>query len=241
MARVIFNDVQIKYNLASISRNRLLPSLRGRNLDVDEKIALNSINLDIIEGQFVGLLGHNGSGKTTFLKTIAGILRPTSGKISISGSVGSLFSNIPFINPNLSPRENIVQYGEYNDLDASRIKSLTEELEEFTELGEYFNQPLVFGSSGMRTRFQFGLLTSVQYDILVVDEGIGAGDQYFVKKAEKRLQDLYSRASILVLASHSMDLIETFCNRGLVMENGAIIFDGDSESAVSTYTGRHNR
>ncbi|CAI8280964.1 MAG: Teichoic acids export ATP-binding protein TagH [Bacteroidetes bacterium MED-G17] len=112
---------------------------------------------------------------------------------------------------------------------------LFEDLEDFTELGEYFDQPLIFGSTGMQARFNFGLLTSSPKDILVVDEGIGAGDQFFQVKAEVRLKKLYSEASILLMASHSDDLILKFCNRAIWMENGEIRKDGPAETVLTSY------
>ena len=116
-----------------------------------------------------------------------------------------------------------------------RTEELVQDLESFTELGEYFDQPLFFGSAGMITRFNFGLLTSEPKDILVIDEGIGAGDQFFREKAEARLDNLYSKASILVIASHSKDLISRFCNRALVLDSGALEFDGSCEAAYTEY------
>ena len=235
MVGVKLIDVIVEYELLSSSRNRFFPSLTSKQKVGGTKRALNSMSLEVMDGQRLGLLGPNGSGKTTLLKLVAGILRPSSGQAIINGTVGSLFSSIPFINNNLSPRENILQYGEFTGLSRGQKASLVEDIEEFAELGEYFDQPLFYGSAGMIARFQFGLLTSKPKDILIVDEGIGAGDQFFVKKAEKRLKDLYSKASILIMASHSTDLLTTFCDRAVILEQGLIVHDNDCVSAVREY------
>lgn len=235
MVSVAFSDVYVDYQLASSSRNKFFPSLFHKRPSAPIKSALNGINVNIEKGDFVGLVGRNGSGKTTFLKLIAEILRPSSGNIEINGTVGSLFSAVPFINYNLSPKENIIQYCQLTGLSRAKTEKLTLDIEEFTELGEYFEQPLFFGSAGMITRFNFALLTSEPKDILVIDEGIGAGDQFFQKKAEMRLGALYEKASILVMASHSTEMIERFCNKCLIIDQGKIELSGDVGEVMQIY------
>ena len=235
MAQVSLKKVTVEYDLTGSSRNKLFPSLRKKNSGSPVKVALNSVDLSVTDGDVVGLLGKNGSGKTTLLKVISKILRPITGSIEISGNVGSLFTKIPFINPNLSPRENILQYGEFQSLLTPEIKKLTEDVEEFADIGEYFDQPLMFGSQGMRARFQFGLLTAEPRDILAIDEGIGAGDKFFIEKAKKRLGQLYERASIVFIASHSESLLKSLCNRGVIMDNGLLVYNGSCEEAIAKY------
>ena len=239
MAQVSLKKVTVEYDLTGSSRNKLFPSLRKKSSGYPIKSALNSIDLSVSDGEVVGLIGKNGSGKTTLLKVISKILRPINGSIKISGDVGSLFTKTPFINPNLSPRENILQYGEFRGLHVSEIKKLNEDIEDFADIGEYFDQPLMFGSQGMKARFQFGLLTAEPKDILAIDEGIGAGDRFFVEKAKKRLSKLYERASIIFIASHSDPLLKSLCNRGIIMENGSLIFDGNCAEAVEKYSRRN--
>lgn len=227
--------MSVEYNLTTGSRHKFFPSFFEQIYEPRSQYALNDISLHICKNQRIGLIGPNGAGKTTILKVVAGILRPTHGQISVKGTVGSLFTNIPFINSNISPRENIIQYSEFRGFSHTKQKMLIEELREFMDIGKYFDQPLHFGSAGMQTRFHFGLLTSEPKDILIIDEGIGAGDQFFMEKAERRLDAIYKTASIVILASHSNSLIKKFCERALILQDGKIAFDGDVDHALDRY------
>lgn len=234
MAYIDLKNVSVEYDLISHSRGKLFPSFFEKKAPATSKFALNEVNLKF-KKQRIGLLGRNGSGKTTLLKVVSGILRPSSGNILTNGTIGSLFTGIPFINTNLSPRENIINYCEFSGYDEEYTQECIADIESFTELGDYFDQPLSFFSSGMQTRFHFALLTSEAKDILVIDEGIGAGDQFFMEKAQGRLDHLYSQASIVLMASHSPALIEKFCDRVLILHDGQIAFDDNTENALEVY------
>lgn len=240
MPSVKLDNVSVNYNLYLLSRNKLFPSIgqlfsKKPKGSTFVKSALKSVTFEIKERQRVGLIGHNGAGKSTLLRVVSGILKPSNGNAIVDGTIGALFAGLNFVNPNLSPRENLQHFSELNSLTNAQKRLLFEDLEDFTELGEYFDQPLIFGSTGMQARFNFGLLTSSPKDILVVDEGIGAGDQFFQVKAEARLRKLYAKASILVMASHSDDLISKFCNRVIWMEDGEIRKDGKTETVLTSY------
>jgi ABC-type polysaccharide/polyol phosphate transport system ATPase subunit len=237
---VRLESITVSYNLSRKSRNLFFPSFREKRKPnvVNRKSALDNFSLTIAKGSRLGLVGKNGSGKTTLLKVLAGILRPTSGSVKIEGSIGALFTGLPFVNPNLSPRENIIQYCELNQSSKTQKENLIEDIFTFTELGQYFDQPLIFGSAGMITRFNFGMMTSETKDILIIDEGIGAGDQFFKEKAEKRLGEFYNRASILVMASHSNDFIEGFCDNAIELEGGKLVFAGKATETIANYNSK---
>ena len=187
--------------------------------------ALNDVNLDIRKGERVGLVGHNGSGKTTLLRVLSGVYSPVRGQLTLEGRVASLLDVSMGMDPDASGYENIYLRGIMDGLSPSSVRSKIVEIAEFTELGDYLHLPLRTYSSGMGLRLAFGISTSVEADILIMDEWLSVGDADFSKKAEARLDYLVSKASILVIASHSPDLIDRLCNRKVHLEHGCVISD----------------
>lgn len=187
--------------------------------------ALNDIDLDIREGDRVGLEGHNGSGKTTLLRVLSGVYAPVRGQLSMQGRVVSLLDVSMGMDPDASGYENIYLRGIMDGLKPAHIRSKVDEIAHFTGLGDYLNFPFRTYSSGMQLRLAFAISTSVDADILIMDEWLSVGDAEFSAKAAARLDTLVSKASILILASHSPDLIARVCNRKIHLEHGSIIGD----------------
>ncbi|WP_033576717.1 ABC transporter ATP-binding protein [Dickeya chrysanthemi] len=187
--------------------------------------ALNDLNFDIHEGERVALTGHNGSGKTTLLRVLSGVYAPVYGKLSIRGRTASLLDVSMGIDPDASGFENIYLRGIMDGLKPERIRSKIDEIADFTELGDYLNLPVRTYSSGMQVRLAFAISTSIDAEILIMDEWLSVGDAEFSAKAAARLDELVNKASILVLASHSPDLINKVCNRKIHLEHGVIISD----------------
>ena len=242
MAKVILDNVSVNFLLKTGERDRLFPSLRRlKNSAWQEprktKSALDNLSLEINDQERVGLVGRNGAGKSTLLRVICGVLKPSHGEVKTIGSVGAMFKGLDIISPSLSPRENIRHYSELKNLSKKSQKHLEEDLEDFAEIGEYFDQPLVSFSAGMRARFNFGLLTSMSHDIVVIDEGIGAGDQFFREKSKERLDKMYAAASILIMASHSDHVLENFCTRGLLIQDGKVCLDDNISDVIAHYKG----
>ena len=211
----------------SLKKN-IIRTLVGGKLHKDENDtiiieALRDLTLKVNHGERLGLVGHNGAGKTTLLRLIANIYEPDSGHIHIEGKVTPLFDIALGIDPEASGYDNIFLRSLYLGEEAGTIKEKTEEIAEFSELGDFLNMPLRTYSAGMMARLLFSVSTAFNPEILVLDEGIVAGDADFIKKAEKRLDDLVARSGILVLASHSPDLIKRYCTEKLELSHGRLV------------------
>jgi len=197
--------------------------------------SVDSLSLTISPGQRVALIGNNGAGKTTILKLISGIYKPSRGKVSVVGTVCPILGTGFGLDDDATGYENIVLGGIVLGAKARDMKEKIEEIADFTELGEFLRMPLKTYSAGMKARLAFDITTSIESDILVIDEGIGAGDKTFNLKAHDRLTHFLKKASILILASHSEELVRQFCTHGLVMKSGRQEFFGPIDEALSYY------
>jgi len=220
-------------------RGSLIKSAVGGNLDRQNgKVhvqALRDISFELRQGEHLGLVGHNGAGKTTLLKVIAGIYPPSNGEVVVEGSIGCMFDIEAGISQEMTGYESIkFQHMIYGDGEVP-LQALTEEIASFTELGNYLELPLRTYSAGMRARLMAALATAWRRDILLIDEGIGAGDQTFQEKFQKRIDALLESAGLLVVASHSGDLLRQYCARGIVLERGQVQMSGTIDEALDFY------
>ena len=199
--------------------------------------ALRNINLHLQEGDRVGLVGHNGAGKSTLLRLLSGIYEPTRGSAHINGRVAPVFDLGVGMDPEISGYENIIIRGLFLGQTRKQMKAKMDEIAEFTELGEYLNMPLRTYSSGMRIRLALGVVTSIEPEILLLDEGIGAVDAAFMAKARDRLSELVARSGILVFASHSNDFLAQLCDTALWIDHGEIKQAGSIPDVVEAYEG----
>jgi ABC-type polysaccharide/polyol phosphate transport system ATPase subunit len=190
--------------------------------DVITVRAIDGLNLEINDGDRVGLVGHNGSGKTTLLRVLAGIYKPSGGAITIEGQVGALLNSTAGMDPESTGIENIYLRGYMMGMSRREIASKLDDIAEFSELGDFLELPMRTYSTGMSARLAFAVSTAAHNDILLIDEGIGAGDAAFQKKAQQRIESLFDRTPIVILASHSETLISEFCNRRVMMEHGVL-------------------
>lgn len=197
--------------------------------------ALENISLHLHHGDRLGIIGHNGAGKTTLLRVCAGVYEPTQGQVFFDGHVSALFNTAPGLDPDDTGYENIYSCGLFLGMTYEEITRKLSDIEEFCGLGEYLSLPVRTYSAGMSMRLGFALATSIDPEILVLDEGLGAGDAKFAEKAQKRVDALIDRTSILVLASHSDSLIQTFCNKAILMESGKIIREGAVDEVLEAY------
>ncbi|WP_140984193.1 ABC transporter ATP-binding protein [Asticcacaulis tiandongensis] len=189
--------------------------------------ALKQINFSLEENDRLGVIGHNGAGKTTLLKVVAGIYEPTRGSININGNISSMIDVSMGLDPNMTGRENIVHIGKMRGLSTKHILDNMEEIISFSDLGTYIDMPVKIFSSGMQSRLVFAVVTTLNPDILLLDEWLSAGDAAFIDKAKKRIDSLVDKARGLVLASHSTSLIEATCNKLLVLNGGEQVYFGD--------------
>lgn len=197
--------------------------------------ALNNISLNLKPGDRLGLIGHNGAGKSTLLNVMAGIYKPVSGLINSHGKIASFFNLALGMDSADTGLENIRTIGLYLGMTPKEIAAKTEEIIHFTDLADFINLPVRTYSNGMLTRLTFGIATSLEPDILLIDESIGAGDQSFAAKAKQRLNEFYNKISIIVVATHSNELIRQICNKVALLEHGKIIKIGLVDDVLDNY------
>jgi ABC-type polysaccharide/polyol phosphate transport system ATPase subunit len=197
--------------------------------------ALDGVSFSLDHGDRVALVGHNGAGKSTLLKVLAGVYEPFAGQINIKGKVSSLFTSIPGLVQDDTGFENIVTCGLFLGMTSEEIKNKTFEIAEFTELGEYLKLPVRSYSSGMLLRLGFAIATSLEPDILILDEGLGAGDARFTDKVNRRMNALLNRSSIVVVASHSNELICAMCNKAILLDSGKLLRIGSVVEILEQY------
>ena len=228
-ASVAFRERSLKTMLGS-----LLNPKRERSAVVDIH-ALKQVTININAGERVGLLGHNGAGKSTFLKMVAGLYPISSGSRTVEGVVRSLFDLSLGFEPDATGRENILYRGLLLGLSPKFMRSIEQEIVDFADLGEFIDYPIKTYSAGMPVRLAFAVSTAVGGDILILDEVVGAGDANFIGKAKARILELVENAEILLLASHDFTTLQSICTRGIVFEHGHVIFDGSITGAVDRY------
>ncbi|CAM3723167.1 ATP-binding cassette domain-containing protein [Litorimonas haliclonae] len=196
--------------------------------------ALGDINMTIKSGDRLGLMGHNGAGKSTLIRVISGLLEPSRGEIMVRGRIASTISTTFGFDMRLTGRENIIRRGLMMRMPVNDVYKGIEDIISFAELGHYIDMPMGTYSSGMRARLGFAVTTSVDADVLVMDEWIGAGDPRFIEKCEERLSEMIGRSRILILASHNHKLLEKTCNKFAVLNKGRIERQGDFEAMQET-------
>ena len=185
--------------------------------------ALDHLNFKFTEGDRVGLKGHNGSGKSTLLRVLAGVYEPTSGKLTAKGKINSMLSITLGLDTDSTGLENIYLRGQVMGLKKEEIDKLTDEIADFSGIGDYINLPMRTYSSGMSMRLAFAISTSINADIILMDEWLSVGDSDFVAKARSRMDSLVRDANIVVMASHNHNLIEQQCNKIITLEHGKIV------------------
>ncbi|MBH2009193.1 MAG: ABC transporter ATP-binding protein [Xanthomonadaceae bacterium] len=194
----------------------------GKETGVAVVHALSGIDIELRAGDRLGLVGHNGAGKSTLLRTLAGVYEPSSGRFERRGSVASLIDPALGIEVDASGLENIMLRGLVMGLSKREIERRSADIVEFSGLGEYIHMPVRTYSTGMMMRLAFSISTCVQADILLMDEWLSVGDAEFTEKAEQRMREVVQGSGILVLASHSMDLIAKECNKVIHLSHGTI-------------------
>lgn len=196
---------------------------------------LRSLSLSIRHGERVALIGHNGAGKTSLIRLLCDIYKPTSGTILRNGSIAPLINKSFWVDTDLNGYHAAKAHYLLNCNTLDGFDEYLSDLSSFTELSDFIHLPIRTYSDGMRTRLQFGLLTSFRHQALALDEGIGAGDQWFLSKARSRLSEFLGSIGTLILASHSSELLRNFCDRGLVLCKGQLAFDGPLDAALHFY------
>lgn len=233
------NNVELSYPIYSIRaqslRNTIANLAVGGKLlrdgkDIVHVKALDAISFSLIEGDRLGLIGHNGAGKSTLLKVLAGVYEPDRGRIEVKGRISSMIDIGLGLDAELTGTENIYNMGRMRGFSVKQIKEKIPDIIAFTDLGQFIDIPVKTYSSGMTTRLVFGVATSLEPDILLMDEWIGAGDASFFQKAIDRLENILDNSRVIVLASHNFDLIQQVCNKLVVLSAGKQVFFGDLDA-----------
>jgi ABC-type polysaccharide/polyol phosphate transport system ATPase subunit len=200
--------------------------------------ALRGINLEVAPGETLGILGENGAGKTTLLRLLAGVTRPTTGRVRVEGRIGPLISLGVGFHNEMSGRENVLVNGMLLGLDAKQVLARFDQIVEFAELEQFIDTPVKFYSSGMFMRLGFAVMAHIDPTILLVDEVLAVGDARFQQKCFARLRTLREQGATIVMVSHSMYMVRQLCERAVVMKQGRIEHDGDIEEAIAQHQDR---
>jgi ABC-2 type transport system ATP-binding protein/lipopolysaccharide transport system ATP-binding protein len=229
-ASIVLENVTVDFPIYSGSGRSLKKTLvsigtGGRIMQGGGRIsiqALKGISLKLGHGDRLGIIGHNGAGKTTLLRTMSGVYEPTVGRVRVSGRVATILDFALGLDFDATGYENITLQGMLLGLSRQGIAALVDEIAAFTDLGGYLEMPIRTYSAGMLTRLAFAVATSTDPEILLMDEWIETGDAEFFVRAEQRLHSLIDRAGVLVLASHNVSLIRSYCNRAIWLEHGEL-------------------
>jgi lipopolysaccharide transport system ATP-binding protein len=239
MAGIRLQDVAVEFRVAA-QRNEtlkgaLVASLLRRRGPVRVIKALLDVNVTIASGERVGLIGRNGAGKSTFLKTAAGIYPPQQGSVTVDGHVCPLFEFITGFEMDASGWDNIRTRALLLGMAPDEIEAKIPEIASFSQLGDFLDLPVRVYSSGMLLRLAFATSTAVDPQILLLDEVMAAGDAGFLESAKNRMNQLMERASIVVFASHSLDLLPSFCERTILLDKGRVVADGRTAEIIERY------
>jgi ABC-type polysaccharide/polyol phosphate transport system ATPase subunit len=245
MTKIELADVAVSYPVYASGRQRSILTFAANRAsfghvareagEIPVVEALRGVSFALKEGDRLALVGRNGSGKSTLLKVCSGLILPDEGRVSILGTRASILNMAAGLDPDKSGVDNIKMIGRMLGVKRSERALLLEDIADFTELGDFLNLPVRTYSSGMTVRLLFALATSVERDILIVDEVIGAGDALFVEKAAKRIRAMFERAKILVLATHAGEIAEQLCNRAIWMDAGRVVMDGAPRDVWDAY------
>ena len=223
----------LRTHVAQVIGGRLL-GRKGR-WPVSWVRALDSISLEVNPGDRLGIIGHNGAGKTSLLRLMSGAYSPTSGQVKRTGNIQALTDFTLGMDPNATGLQNIYFRLAFMGYSRSEADKIVQNIIDFSELGEFIDYPLSTYSTGMYLRLAFAISTQFEPDILIMDEVLGAGDSRFRAKALERMDDLIAKATAVVISSHALVNIEKYCNRVVVLKSGQKIFDGDPHEAMSVY------
>ena len=208
----------------------------GRGGAHDETLwAVRDVSFDIPSGEMFGLIGANGSGKSTLLQVIAGIHAPDAGSVTVNGRLRALLELGTGFNSELTGRQNVFLNASLHGFRRADVRSRFDEIVAFAELEQFIDMPLKTYSSGMRARLGFSIATAIDPDVLLVDEVLATGDQLFREKSRKRIEELIAAAKGIVLVTHDLTWVTTFCNRAMLLEQGHVVADGEPGEVVAMH------
>ena len=235
---IIIQNVSMMFNLTknrTTSLKEYLIKAVKKELFFEEFWALNDVSFTVNRGEVFGVMGFNGAGKSTLLKIIARVFRPTTGSVTVNGELSPLLELGAGFDPECSARENVFMNGAMYGYPQKFMEEKYEEIIDFAELWEFEDVALKNFSSGMMGRLGFAVATSVQPDILIVDEILGVGDYKFQKKCEERVEKMMGGGATVLLVSHSIKTIKEMCTRAVLLEKGRVVCLGDVDEVCKVY------
>lgn len=209
-----------------------------RKLHYNEFWALTDISFEVEEGERLGILGFNGAGKSTMLKVIAGVLKPTKGSVKVNGVIAPLLELGAGFDMNYTGAENIYLYGATMGYSRKYIKERYDEIVEFSELGEFIDVPVKNYSSGMRARLGFAIATAVEPEVLILDEVLSVGDAKFRIKSENKIKSMFDKGVTVLFVSHNTAQVRRLCTKAILLDHGKIIANGDVNEVCDIYDER---
>ena len=229
------HDLGVRYNLRLTKKNTLRQTIgtmvhRGEG---DRTFwALREVSFRLVHGESLAVIGPNGAGKSTLLQTLAGIITPSEGWVDVQGHISSLLQLGAGFDQDLNGRDNIMLAGAFMGIPHNEMVRRQESIVDFADIGQFIDAPIKTYSSGMRARLGFAIATSVDPDILLLDEVLATGDQVFREKSRARVLELAKSAKAIVLVTHDMHWVTEFCNRAMLIEKGHVIAEGEPEEIV---------
>lgn len=233
------NDVTMRFRMNNDKimslKEFVTTAIRGK-LNYNEFTALNNVSFTVKKGETIGLIGRNGAGKSTLLKVISGILKPTSGSVTVRGNIVPMLELGSGFDFDLTGRENIFLNGAILGYDEDFLKEKYDEILEFSELGKFIEAPIRNYSSGMLARLAFSVAAIVKPEILIVDEILSVGDTAFQEKSRNRMLELMSGGTTVLFVSHSIEQIKEMCRRVVWLEQGEVKMIGGTDEVCDAYT-----
>ena len=231
-------NVSVRYNLPSErigTFKEYVIRILQRKIRFNSFWALRDVNLLVYPGEVLGIIGKNGAGKSTILKVISRVLRPTEGRVVVYGKIAPLLELGAGFHPELTGRENVFLNGSLLGYSRLEMKMCFQDILDFSELHDFIDAPIRTYSSGMYTRLGFAVATAHQPDILIIDEVLGVGDEAFQLKCADRIAQFQKNGTTILFVSHSMDPIKKLCNRVALINHGRIVLVGEPDQAISAY------
>lgn len=229
-----FNDVYKTYKLYNNDKERFL-GLFVDNKKCIKKIACNYLTFGIKRGEKVAFMGPNGAGKSTILKLITDVCYPNSGSIKVHGKVGALLELSSGFDPEFSGRENIYLKCKLLGMKKNEVDKIIDSIIEFADIGPYIDQPIKMYSSGMKARLGFAIIINSDCDILIVDEALAVGDSKFKTKCLEKIREATKKDITLLLVTHSLSQAKEFCDRGIILNKGHLVYDAPIDEAIKEY------
>jgi ABC-type polysaccharide/polyol phosphate transport system ATPase subunit len=242
---ITVDELGVRYNLRLTRKNTIHQSfinIARRQTSTERHFwALRGVSFRLVHGESLAVIGPNGAGKSTLLQVLAGIITPSEGSIDVRGQISSLLTLGAGFDQDLTGRDNVLLAGAFLGIDRREMESRLASIIAFADIGEFIDAPIKTYSAGMRARLGFSIATSIDPDVLLIDEVLSTGDQDFRAKSQERILSLAGSAKAVVLVTHDMAWVTEFCNRAMLIEAGEVVADGDPAEIVALYEDQSRR